>query len=417
MTDTCFVASNTLKLRTLIQQNVSAALTVLIVDDDPAFRYLCASTLRQRNPTRITVLEAGSAEEALEVMRSNSVDCVLVDYQLPDANGAQLVAQIRRAIADYYGPMLILTAGGSEEVAAEAMRAGAADYLPKQGVTSDSLQRAIANAMERANMQRSIVGRNTELERLNGTLSKRNEEIARFYHRISHEIKTPLTAARMFMSMLHEGLAGPVNDEQRYIIDQALESCDQLTNQFNDLIECTRLETGKVSLRLQSESLRTILHRSTVSVRPALAAKGLKLVETNEGVIPPIEADAGRMVQVFANILGNAVKFTPMGGEIHLHTRVSPRTPMFVEVQIRDTGIGISPEHIGHIFDRLYQVEAESDPSLGVGLGLGLTIAKEIVELHRGSITVASELGRGTTFTLYLRTADANESFSLGKVS
>lgn len=375
---------------------------VLIVDDDEAFRYLCVRAVENGSEGNYRAIEAGTAAEAIDLVIQRHVDCALIDYNLPDANGATLMNEIRSAAPNWTGAMVVMTAGGSEIIATEAIRAGAVDYITKNSISPQSLNRALGNAIEKIDLQNSISKRNAELADAYYQLQKRTDEIGRFYHRVSHEIKTPLTAIRMFMSMLHEQLAGPLNDEQVAIVAQSMKSCDELSTQFNDLVECTRLETGKLPLHMSTEPLETVLARAAASIIPAVEAKSLSLEQEIADDLPAVVMDSGRIVQVVANILGNAVKFTESGGTIRLSAHVSQNYEGFVEIVIADSGVGIEAAHLENIFDRLYQVNDVGDDLMGAGLGLGLTIAKEIVELHRGTLSVSSEVGKGTTFTVCL---------------
>lgn len=383
--------------------------TVLVVDDDPAFRYLCVSALQEAADVEYEVLEAGTGQQALDLLMSRNVDKVLVDYDLPDTTGAKLMHDVQQMMPGWLGSMVLITAVGSEEIAAEALRAGAADYIPK-GLSPSEFRSSLYDSMEKAKLHNAIRRQNEDLANANQELQRRNDEIARFYHRVSHEVKTPLTAARMFMSMLHEGLVGKLTAEQEDVVVQAIESCDQLTEQFNDLIECTRLETGKLPLRKTVQSLTRVLQRSVIALKPTIEARSIRLEQCVASDMPDFLMDGGRIAQVMANILGNATKFTAPGGRIVLSANVSSALGNWIEVSISDSGCGIPPKHLPNIFDRLYQVGSGGDSLQGAGLGLGLTIAKEIVELHRGTIEVNSEVGKGSTFTIRLPMIDNNQS-------
>ena len=168
------------------QTDRAAPLTVLVIDDDPAYRYLCVCALQEATDADYVTIEAGSAGEALEQMRSHRVDCALVDYRLPDATGADLIDMIRTEIPDWLGSIIVMTSGGSEEVAAEILRAGASDYIPKQQVSPQCLRRAIHNATEKASLYRAIRRRSLQVSEANEKLQQRNREITQFYHRVSH---------------------------------------------------------------------------------------------------------------------------------------------------------------------------------------------------------------------------------------
>jgi len=379
-----------------------APLRLLIVDDDEGFRYLTVRALRSAGNEAFIIEEAASAYEASERVAAGHYDCLLIDNGLPDEDGTHLMSELREQRPNDCGAMILITGEGSEEIVAEAMRAGAHDYLPKRQVSGPALRRAVYNAVHKARLEQSLRDRNVQLEIANHQLERRNEEIARFYHRVSHEIKTPLTAARMFLSILHEGLAGPLTEMQADAVGEAIDSCDQLTRQFNDLIDCTRLETRKFPLQRREESIARLIERSVASIAPARTAKSITITVDIADRLPTLVVDGGRIVQVLVNMLGNAVKFTPEGGSIRVVGRRATEKPDGVEIDIHDTGIGISAEHLPRIFDRLFQAGAEGNDLQGAGLGLGLTIAAELASLHGGNIDVASTLGVGSCFSLYL---------------
>lgn len=240
-----------------------------------------------------------------------------------------------------------------------------------------------------------------QLERTNRDLVHKNEEIQNFYHTLSHELKTPLTSAREFISIVMDGLAGPLNPTQAEYLGIARESCNQLRVCINDLLDATRLETGKLSLERKPAQLGTVVQRVVTTLMPAAQGKQIRLGCEAEAGLPDVEIDASRIGQVVANLLNNALKFTGEGGAIDVHVGQSPESPGFVEVTVRDTGCGIPQEQIDRIFDRLYQVKS-GDAATDQGVGLGLYICRELVRLHGGEITVRSRLGEGSTFTFAL---------------
>ncbi len=377
-------------------------ITVLIVDDDPAFGYLCGRVLEDDKHIKYTVVRAGDYDEAIKVFDPDVIDCALLDFNLPRFDGCQLMQYFHATYPNWFGPVVIITSGGSEEIAVDVMRAGAADYIPKQSIANSSIQRAMANALEKAKLKKAIFERNKALELANDKLARRNNEISRFYHRVSHEIKTPLTAAQMLISMLHEGLVGEISEQQRSIIGQAIESCDELTSLFNDLVECTRMDAGKLRVNRKPGQLDAMVQRAVLAVSPVADARAITIVTAVDDDLPELFVDAGRIVQVLANLLGNAIKFTQPGGRVSVCAQLAAHQSGFVEVCVTDTGMGIDAKDLPRIFDRLYQVNDVGDAVVGAGLGLGLTIASELIQLHGGNITVKSEPGVGSAFTVVL---------------
>ena len=379
---------------------MNAERRVLIVDDDSAFRRLCKEYLREHAASPLEIAEASTAGDALARCGEQQFDCLLVDYNLPDGSGTDLLPQLRQSCGPLT-PMIIMTGVGNEQIAIEALHCGASDYLPKERVSGTSLSRAINNSIEKACLQHSINDRNERLERANDELRRKSDQIQRFYHSVSHEIKTPLTAAREFISLVSDGVFGSLSSAQVEALNYALESCDQIADHFNELIEVTRLETGKLRLEKTAATVEQLVTLSVASVYSAVADKNVCLEQKLDADLPALYVDSSRIVQVLSNLLSNAQKFTDEGGMITVFAHCSADCRSVV-IGVRDTGCGIAEHDLPHIFDRLYQADAHADSMSSRGLGLGLSIAREIVMLHGGEVRVESELGRGSVFRVVL---------------
>lgn len=244
------------------------------------------------------------------------------------------------------------------------------------------------------------------LEETNHALERRNQEIQRFYHAASHELKTPLTAAREFSSLLIDEIPGSLNEDQSDYLGYILESCDQLTRYINDMLDLSRMETGKLAIQPEPTDLNGLLTRMLDVLEPSIAKEEIHLVSQLPDDLPLVMADEQRICQVLGNLVNNSVKFTPPGGVVTVTARVHPTDSSLVEVSVRDTGIGIEPEDQAHVFERLFQTGLESntaqDSNSRAGLGLGLSICREIVHLHNGTISVDSAVDEGSTFTFTL---------------
>ena len=165
-----------------------------------------------------------------------------------------------------------------------------------------------------------------------------NTEIQNFYHTLSHELKTPLTSAREFVSIVMDGLAGPLNETQLEYLGIAKESCDQLRLYINDLLDVTRLETGKMSIEFQALPLAALVERVVEMLAPAAAGKGVSLSCDCQPDLPAVPIDKQRILQVLTNLTTNAIKFTPAGGHIRLSLSEAPADPECLQVDVRDTG-------------------------------------------------------------------------------
>lgn len=376
-------------------------LQVLIIDDSPADQEIYCHLLRDHPEYDCTFLCASSGKSGLDLCQSAQPDCVLLDYRLPDMDGIAFLAALDADLASLPFPIIMLTGYGSEMIVAEAMRSGAADYLPKDLLSAKSLGRAMTNAVEKHQLRRAVEEQRRLLWRTNAELRRRNEEITTFYHMLSHELKTPLTAVREFVAIVIDGLAGPINDTQREYLGIAKESCDQMTLGLNDLLDVVRLDTGKLNIEPSLAAIGTVVERSVSMMSPMAQEAQIELSHDIEPELPEMMMDTRRILQVLTNLIGNALKFTPGGGQVTVQVTELPPEQDGVLVAVHDTGRGIAPELRSRIFERLYQARAEDDVFEG-GLGLGLYICREVVKLHRGEIWVESTPGRGSTFSFTL---------------
>jgi PAS domain S-box-containing protein len=240
-----------------------------------------------------------------------------------------------------------------------------------------------------------------KLRQSNSDLKRRNREIENFYHTLSHELKTPLTSAREFICIVKDGLGGPLNPTQLDYLETARQSCDQLAACINDLLDATRLDTGKLVLDLKPASVAALVQKVAGALGPRAAAKGIRLSRDIQAGLPEVPLDQHRITQVVNNLLTNAIKYTPPAGHIQLRVAEDPQRPDLLRISVSDTGCGISEFEQERIFDRLYQVKS-GDAATEQGVGLGLYLCRELVELHGGSIWVESALGQGSTFAFVL---------------
>jgi signal transduction histidine kinase len=225
--------------------------------------------------------------------------------------------------------------------------------------------------------------------------------VQNFYHTLSHELKTPLTSAREFISIVRDGLAGSLNAMQAEYLGIALESCNQLRVCINDLLDATRLETGKLSIDLKPVSLGSLTQRVVTALTPAARNKQIDLQWEVEAGLPEVHLDERRIAQVLTNLLNNALKFTGASGKIKVSVSRSTEQQGALQVSVSDTGRGIPEEQKDQVFDRLYQIKS-GDATTEHGVGLGLYICRELVHLHGGNIRVESQFGVGSTFTFTL---------------
>jgi two-component system sensor histidine kinase/response regulator len=379
-------------------------LRVLMVDDDSMYRQLCRRFLAKDPENSYHIVGVASAEAAIDACQLEVFDCIIVDYLLPDSLGTDVIADLELQMGEAIPPVVILTAGGGEEAATHAVRANAADFLSKRDVSSASLCRSIKNAIEKSQLKTAIRNRNKELSVAYTQLQQSTEEIKNFYHTISHEVKTPLTALREFLSIITDEVVGPITEEQRELLGFSLESCDQISEHFNDLIDLARLETGKLRLKRKMDSSSRLIKRCIAGVAGIAAEQNITITDDSSDDIPDIDIDSNRIAQVVSNLLNNAIKHTEAGGCIRVNS-VYESISDCVFIRVSDSGCGIEEQHLNRIFDRLYQVDPKAETELNAGLGLGLSIAREVAQLHGGELLVESQHGEGSTFILRLPVA------------
>ncbi len=235
-----------------------------------------------------------------------------------------------------------------------------------------------------------------DLTQLKAYESVRTEFIAN----LTHEIRTPLSALRGYAETLLKGVDDPAT--QRRFLTIIERQSDRLARLIDDLVELSDLERGFAPLRIQQLRPERLAEEAIELVRDRAQRRGVELkIRCQEG-LPAVLGDRDRMHQVIINLLDNALKYTPRGGEVAAEARAAARSGRpGVELIVRDTGEGISPEHLPRLTERFYRVDRARSREMG-GTGLGLAIVKHIVQLHQGQLTITSQVREGTTVTVWL---------------
>lgn len=239
--------------------------------------------------------------------------------------------------------------------------------------------------------------RTVELEKANKKLRELDKMKSEFVSQASHDLRTPLTGIKGSMDNLVLGIAGALNEKQSKIVNRALNSITRLGNLIDDVLDLNRIESGRMAIEKSqfdiSQSVKSILDEEL----PAAQQKNITLNASGLDQPCTINADAGKIERVIGELIGNAIKYTPNDGVVDVSLTQEEKQVLFA---VKDNGIGMSQEDCNKIFERFYRVDAAKTKAKGSGLGL--SIAKELVEMHGGSIKVDSELGKGTTFRMNL---------------
>lgn len=217
-----------------------------------------------------------------------------------------------------------------------------------------------------------------------------------FIASVSHELRTPLVAIEKSISLILSKAVGEVPPPQEQFLVIADRNLKRLSRLINDLLDLSKLEAGKMELKKQNIPIEKVIAEVMETLQTWAQTKAIALKKEVEEGLPDVSIDPDRITQVLTNLIGNAIKFTPQQGTITVKAKFG-KEKKDIQVSVADTGIGISPENIPKVFDKFYQIGERVSTDIS-GTGIGLSIAKEIVELHGGTIWVESEKGKGTEF-------------------
>jgi PAS domain S-box-containing protein len=251
---------------------------------------------------------------------------------------------------------------------------------------------------DRKHMEQEIQRKNEQLEAQNEELEKASRAKSDFLARMSHELRTPLNVVMGFAELMLDQVPGEINEEQRQCLDDILTSSRHLLGLINEVLDLTKVESGKVELKLKNIALSEVVESVTSAMTAVISQRKQSLDVRLDGGLPLLKVDEDRLRQVFFNLLSNASKFTPDRGKLKIE---ASRKDGWCQVSVSDNGIGIKEEDLKQIFEPFYQAE-DSMTRESRGTGLGLTLVKEIVEMHGGQILVKSKYGKGSSFIFTL---------------
>jgi signal transduction histidine kinase len=254
-----------------------------------------------------------------------------------------------------------------------------------------------------AMLEHRVQERTQELQSANEKLQELDRLKSAFVSMVSHELRTPMTSIKGYVENMLDGLAGVVTEKQTHYLMRVRHNVERLTRMINELLDLSRIEAGAVELRLGPVSIRELVDEAVEVFQRNAREKSVALEAHHTDVLPVIQGDRDKLLQVLTNLVQNAIKFTPPGGTVRVESRL--REDQFVEVAVADTGCGIPPHEIDKVFEKFYR--GESIPTGDRGAGLGLAISKNLVELHGGRIEVTSTPGAGSRFFFTLPIARA----------
>jgi len=335
-------------------------------------------------------------ENVLKKVEEEKFDAIILSYDLPGLNGLEVLADLQ--YKELSGPVIMMADPGDKEFAPQAMREGAYDYVIREKGFEEGLPIIIYDAIaafnaarERERLQREIAAKKIELEAANRKLQQLDRIKSDFVANVAHEFRTPLTIIKGNVDLVNKGGLGNVTPAQKEMLDGAINIANRLSRLINDLLDISKIESGKMELKKEPVEMNKIIEENLAVFDRLIKDKKQRLEKDLVINISKIAADKDKVTQVFVNLLSNAIKYTPESGKIAVRT-VDLEKEIMVEVS--DTGEGVAPGDVDKIFDKFTRVTAEKKE----GTGLGLPIAKDIVTLHKGRMWVKSELGKGSQF-------------------
>ena len=369
--------------------------TLLIIDDDQSAQRALHILLMPD----YHVIVKGSAEQGLAQLKQSEIEVVLTDINIPDMNGLDVLKRIKAH--DPLIEVVMVTGYGHLDTAKVAMRLGACAYVNKPFEVSQ-VQEVVREALAKRNKAKAEKERLKALEKQNKEMethlirSERIVNAGQLTCGVIHEINNPLTIIQGYVEILLHKLnkSGHLTKEEIQEYQQYLSSMDQQVQQCRDIAVNFLNMVRESKIEYQPVEINPLLEELIKLFRAQQMANQVTLMFQPDPTLPTIFGHTSLMRQVFVNLMVNALHAMPQGGHLQLTTQAVGEG---IEVQVQDTGSGIAPENVSKLFQGLFSTKEN-----GKGTGLGLVITKTIIERHGGKISVQSQVGKGTTFLVYL---------------
>lgn len=352
---------------------------ILVIDDEESLRDGCKQALEKSG---YSVMTASEGATGIDSARENKPELAFIDLKMPGMSGMEIIDVLARDIPDIV--LIMITGYAAISSAVEAIKKGAYDYLPKP-FSPDQLRAVTRRGLDYRDLK-------IEARRLREERERMQKAFITF---VSHEMRSPLVVVRQYI----ESLKMMVGDSFGADVKEIIERCDNRVRRLEEMVEhwldLSRIEEGNFAQNKNPLSLARIVARSAEDMTPICNTKGIALEIHTPDDLKQINGDQESLVRVFANLIGNATKYTPKGGKI---TVSAWSDESYVNASVSDTGIGIPHDKIPFIFDPFFRIKDKED--VHQGSGLGLTFCKRIVESHGGKIEAASKEGEGLTVML-----------------
>jgi signal transduction histidine kinase len=360
---------------------------ILVVDDDRLNVRILSNILKSEG---YTLADADSGERALEVYESFHPDLVLLDVMMPGMNGFETCRALRQSHGGETAPVIFITAKSESDDVVEGLNAGGVDYLPKPFRAKEALARIRTHLHIRllSEQQKSLVDQ----------LSKANAAKNRFLGMAAHDLRNPLASIRGLAEFLRDGVVGPLSPEQIDLIKTIHEASQGMLDLVNELLDVATIESGELKLSLEPHDLTELIEKNIYLANIEAAKKHTKIVFAAPGHAAILPIDAGKIKQVVANLLSNALKYSPPGSTVMVELHRGKGTWAF---SVKDQGPGIPENERDRLFKDFGRLSVKTTGG-EKSTGLGLAICRNIVEAHRGTITAENLPQRGCEFRVTL---------------
>ncbi|MFY0525864.1 ATP-binding protein [Archangium gephyra] len=375
------------------------SLRVLLVDDSLADQRALRRALEKDTETQWEVELASSAEEALARLgRPPIPDALVLDFHLPGMDGVTLLREVRERCKERMPAVVVYTGSGSESVAVAAMKAGAHDYLLKDSFSPERLRHSLHNAVETVRMTHELEDRRRQAESAERAAREALAVRDEFFAIATHDLKGPLQSILLSTQLLRRQLPAEAQTAGvKTRLEQILRGAQRMGELIDHFLEVTR--GGEKPLKREPVDLFALVRAKVRELGPLGATHPVHLHVEGEDFQG--KWDEASLERVLDNLLGNAVKYSPRGGSIDVWlSEETPGPEGWVRLRVQDQGMGIPAEDLPHIFER-FRRGRNVAPVIS-GSGVGLASAHRLVELHGGTLTVESEEGKGSTFTVRL---------------
>jgi len=354
---------------------------ILIIDDEQIILDSCVQILESGGHEIVT---ANNGTLGLERLEEFQPDIVFVDLKMPGISGFEVCQNICQS--DPTIVVVVITGYATVDSAVEAMKKGAFDFLPKP-FTPDELRVITRRGLEKRKLVLETIALRREREMM-------REHFAAI---VSHELKSPLGAVQQNLYFLADELSDKLNPSQKRQLERSQARISDLMKLIHTWLRVMSKDIDNIRENFETLSVATIVNKAVESVQPHAIRKGIEIPVILEQPLGQVYGDEGTLVEALINLIGNAVKYSHLDSQVLVKAEEEEHT---IHISVTDTGVGIPKEDIPYIFNDFYT--AQNAPKDAKGSGLGLAITRRIVEAHDGTISVESEPGQGSKFTIHI---------------